>query len=198
MSNSSPSFLKQRYLSERREFYLEKERIRVFYKDSNGDAEVFVRYEDLTTETRRVSTRNGFLYNMALSFGIFALVGFVAYALGYELLMRWAPLWAIAAVIFFGFYLWRRRSYLVLGLEGGKSLYFLTNNQPRDELLGFLKEMEETKKRYFRHKYFRIIDPELPQRELSRFDWLLKQGIISKPEYEDMVAELLGQGSETE
>ena len=113
MSNSSPSFLKQRYLSERREFYLEKERIRVFYKDSNGDAEVFVRYEDLTTETRRVSTRNGFLYNMALSFGIFALVGFVAYALGYELLMRWAPLWAIAAVIFFGFYLWRRRSYLV-------------------------------------------------------------------------------------
>ena len=39
MSNSPPSFLKQRYLNERREFYLEKERIRVY-------VEAFVRYQD--------------------------------------------------------------------------------------------------------------------------------------------------------
>lgn len=190
MSQSSPSFLKQRYLSERREFYLEKDRIRVYYKDSNGDAEIFVRYEDLTSEMRRVSQRDGRLYNIAISFGLFALVGFVANALGYQLLMRWAPLWAIAAVIFFGFYLWRRRNYLLLGLANGNSLFFLKNNPSGEQLLAFLKEMEEARKRYFHREYFRIIDPDTPQRELNRFEWLLKEGIISKPELEDMKAEL--------
>ncbi len=100
MSTSSPSFLKQRYLNERREFYLEKERIRVYVKDANGEVEAFVRYPDLTTETRRISERDGRLYNITIQ----------------------------------------------------------------------------------------------PQEELARFEWLLNQGIISKPEFEDMKAELFGPG----
>lgn len=198
MSNPPPSFLKQRYLNERREFYLEKERIRVYVKDANGDVEAFVRYQDLTTETRRISERDGRLFNFAASFGVFALVGFVAYALGYELLMRWAPLWAIAAAIFFAFYLWRRRRYILLSLSNGKSLYFLADNPSADAMVGFFKEMEEARKRYFRHKYFQIIDPEQPQEELARFEWLLNQGIISKPEFDDIKAELFGHGPVTE
>lgn len=198
MSTSSPSFLKQQYLNERREFYLEKERIRIYVKNANGDVEAFVRYEDLTTETRRVSERDGRLYNITISFALFAVVGFIAYLLGYPLLMRWAPLWAIAAVIFFGFYLWRRRRYVILSLSTGKSLYFLANNPSADAMLGFFKEMEEARNRYFRHKYFQILDPEQPGQELARFEWLLRQGIISKPEFEDMKAELLGEGLEPE
>lgn len=97
---------------------------------------------------------------------------------------------AIAAVIFFGFYLWRRRNYLLLGLANGNSLFFLKNNPSGEQLLAFLKEMEEARKRYFHREYFRIIDPDTPQRELNRFEWLLKEGIISKPELEDMKAEL--------
>lgn len=190
MSISSLSFLKQRYLSERREFYLEKDRIRVYYKDSNGDAEIFVRYEDLTPDMSRISQRDGRLYNIAISFGLFALAGFVANLLGYQQLMRWAPLWAIAAVIFFGFYLWRRRNYLRLGLASGNYLYFLKNDPSEEQLLAFFKEMQEARKRYLRREYFRIIDPEDTQRELNRFELLLKEGIISKPEMEDMKAEL--------
>jgi len=196
MSHSSPSFLKQRYLNERREFYLEKERIRVYQKDANGEVELFVRYEELGKETRRISKRDGRLYNITISFALFALVGFVAYLLGYPLLMRWAPLWAIAAIIFFGFYLWRRRNYFLLRLENGNFLFFLANNPSADALQGFLKEMEEARNRYFRHTYFQIINPDHPDHELARFEQLLRMGIISQPEFEDMKAQLLGEDAE--
>lgn len=200
MSKSAPSILKQRYLNERREHYLERENIRQFTKDSSGEIDSFVRYEDLKQppQMRRFARRDGRLYNIAVSFALFAAAGFIAYLLGFPLLMRWAPLWAIAAVIFYGFYLYRRRDYLLVDLENGKAMVFLTNNQSKQELESFLEEMGEARKRYLRRKYFQILDPELPQREMARFEWLLKEGIISKPELEDMREALMKEWKDTQ
>lgn len=193
MTKSTPSFLKQRHLDDRFEVYLEADRIRVYSKKMNGDVELFIPYEELSTRTRRQSDRDGRLYNIALSFAIFAAVGFIAYLFNYPLLMRWAPLWAIAAIIFFGFYLYRKRSYLVLELNNGKALYFLANNPSKQALEDFFKEMFVARDRYFRKKYFAIIDPSNPEGELARFQWLLDRGIISKPEFEDMKTALLDE-----
>jgi len=107
--------------------------------------------------------------------------------------MRWAPLWAIAAVIFFGFYLWRRRNFLFLDLTNGKTLVFLENNPSAEALDRFLQEMTGARKQYFRRKYFKIINPADPQGEMARFEWLLNSDMISQQEMEDMVAELMGR-----
>lgn len=192
MSHSPPSSLVQRYLGDRREFHLEEERIRCKSKDSSGELEFFVNYSDLTTQTRRFMRRDGRIYTFAVSFGLFALVGFVADLLGYSLLMRWAPFWAVVAIIFLGFYFWRRRSFLFLDLSNGKTLVFLENNPSAEALSQFLQEMNEARKRYFRRKYFKIIDPSNPRQEMARFEWLLDNEIISKQEMEDMVTELMG------
>ena len=193
MSDSSPTSLVQRYLGDRREFHLEEERIRCKQKDSSGEIEFFVNYLDLTTQTRRFVRRDGSIYTFAVSFGLFALVGFVADLLGYSLLMRWAPLWAIAAIIFFGFYFWRRRDYLLLDLTNGKSLFFLKDNPSAEALGRFLREMTEARKRYFRRKYFKIINPADPREEMARLEWLLNNDMISEQEMKDMAAELMGR-----
>lgn len=192
-SHSSPASLVQRYLGDRREFHLEEERIRCKSKDSSGELEFFVDYAELTTQTRRFVRRDGRLYTFAVSFGLFALVGFAANLLGYSLLMRWAPLWAIAAIIFFGFYIWRRRSYLFLDLANGKTLVFLDNNPSAAALGHFLQEMNEARTRYFRRKYFKIINPANPQQEMARFEWLLNNDMISEQEMEAMATELMGR-----
>ena len=193
MSDSSPTSLVQRYLGDRREFYLEEERIRCKAKDSSGELEFFVNYPDLTTQTRSFLRRDGRIYTFAVSFGLFALVGFAAYALGYPVLMRWAPLWAIAAIIFFGFYIWRRRSFLFLDLTNGKVLVFLKDNPSAEALERFLQEMNEARKRYFRRKYFKIINPADPREEMARLEWLHHNEIISEQEMNDMAAELMGR-----
>lgn len=193
MSDSSPTSLVQRYLGDRREFHLEEERIRCKQKDSSGEVEFFVNYAELTTQTRRFVRRDGRIYTFAVSFGLFALVGFVADLLGYSLLMRWAPLWAIAAIIFFGFYFWRRRDYFLLDLTNGKSLFFLKDNPSAEALGRFLQAVTEARKQYYRRRYFKIINPAEPQLEMARFQAMLENDFISEEEMEDMAAELMGR-----
>lgn len=193
ISNATPPELRQRHLSERREFFLEPNRIRLYVKDFDGEAEIYIPYEKVTTTTRTITQQDGRVYIAAISFGIFALIGFALYFAGTSTLMRWAPLWGIASVIFFGFHFYKRRRYFLLDLSDGKSVFFLANLPSKEELSGFMKSVYEARKRYLRERYY-VLDPTNdPSNEVAKFQWLLKEEIISEPEFQVMRTSLIAQ-----
>lgn len=193
MANSILSELRQRYLSERREFFLEPNRIRLYVKDFDGETETYIPYEKITTTTRTITQQDGRVYIAAISFAIFALIGFALFFAGTPTLMRWSPLWAIASIIFFGFHFYKKRKYFLLDLSDGKSVFFLANRPSNEELSQFMKSVYEARKRYLRNRYY-VLDPNNdPNDEVAKFQWLLKEEIISEPEFQVMKASLIAQ-----
>jgi hypothetical protein len=198
MTNSAPLELKQKYLFERREFFLESNRIRLFVKDIDGETEIYVQYETVTPNTRIITRQDGWVYIAAISFGIFALVGFVLNFVGVSSLMRWSPLWAVASIIFFGFHLYRRRRYFILDLSDKTSIFFLSNQPSKEILESFVTSLYGMRRQYLREKYF-VIDPDNdPDKEIARLNFLLEQEVISKSEFQKMKALILAQKSVNE
>ena len=186
MAETSPSELKQTYLNERRHFFLEPNRVRVFSKGANGEVEFYVQYEDLTSQIRHLTEQSGRLYIVAISFGVFSLVGHAANLAGEPALMRWVPLWTIAALILFAFHLAKRRRYLLLDLTDGKTLFFLRDKPSERELSDFLATMQSKRKQYLRDTYYKIDMDNDPQREVMKFKWLKTEGVISEIEFEEV------------
>lgn len=195
--NPSPLELRQRHVFERREFFLEPDRIRLFVKDLNGEAEVFVDYTQLTQSMRKATQQDGFIFVSAISLGLFALVGFGLNFLGVPSLMRWSPLWAIASIIFWGFHFAKRRRYLLVDLIDGQTIAFLADKPSKEKLQVFLEKMQSMKKEYSRRKFLTLVDPDAdPDDELDRYQWLLNQGIISEEEFEKAKMVISGHSEE--
>lgn len=186
MDASNPVALKQKQFNERREFTLEPNRIRCYTKDLNGEGEVFLDYESLTTTTRKISQQNGTLYTLMISFGIFAAVGFALNLMGISALMRWTPLWLVAAVIFYGFHVFKKRRYLLVDLSNGKSILFLADRPSSEELDNFIRAMYAARKKYLRERYYRIDLTNDPGTERRKIYWLLKEEIITEAEFQEM------------
>ena len=186
MTETSRTELRQKYLNERRNFFLQPNRIRVVSKDANGEVEVYVKYEDLTPQMRYVTQQNGRLYTAAISFGIFSLAGLAANLAGEPLLMRWVPLWIIATVILFGWHLARRRRYLLVDLANGNSLYFLRDKPSPQDLSKFLDALQSKRYQYLRDTYFRIDADNDPHSEVHKFKWLADEGAITMEELNEM------------
>lgn len=162
-------------------------------KDFDGEIETFIEYETLTSRTRTLVQQNGRVYIAAVSFGIFALVGFILNFAGISSLMRWSPLWAIASIVFFGFHFYRRRRYLLVDLTDQRSIFFLADKPSKEELTAFMMSMKEARKGHLRKRYFSIDPDNDPSSELEKFRWLLKEGVISDSEYARMKSALYPQ-----
>ncbi len=198
MMNSTPLELKQKYLFERREFFLEPNRLRLFVKDLDGESEKYIQYETITPNTRIITRQDGRVYIAAISFGVFALVGFGLNVAGISSLMRWSPLWAVASVIFWGWHFYKRRKYFLLDLADKTSIFFLANNPSKESLQKFINSLYAMRKQYLRDKYF-IFNPENdPESEIARFKFLLEQEIISESEFQQMKAKMLNQKAVSE
>lgn len=175
--------LKQKHLTERREFYLAPDRMRIYIKDTSGEVESFIDYESLTPRRRSLTQQSGWLHISAISFGIFGLVGVALNFVGVPQLMRWAPLWIVASVIFFAFYLAMRRRYTLVDLDNGKALFFLYNKPSKEQLEQFLAAMYQVQREYLRRTYLAVGQQDNVDDELRKFQWLLKQGMISDTEF---------------
>lgn len=193
MANPKLLELKQRYLNERREFFLEPDRIRLHTKDMDGETETFIDYESITPTTRLITRQNGRLYVAAISFGIFALVGFVLNFAGISALMRWAPLWGVASVILFGFHFYKRRRYFLVDLKNDRSIFFIADRPSKDAVKEFIQSMYESRKKYLRDRYFATNPISEPENELRKFQWLLTEGVISETEFQQMKVFLAAQ-----
>lgn len=198
MTNPNMLELKQKYLFERREFFLEPNHIRLYVKDLDGETEIHIQYETITSSTRVITRQDGRVYLTAISCGIFALIGFGLHFAGISALMRWAPLWAVASVVFFGFHFFKRRKYFILDLSDRKSVFFLANQPSKEKLQDFVKSLYEKRRKYLREKYFVFNPTNDPDNEIARFNLLLEQKIISEWEFQEMKAIVIAQKGETE
>lgn len=186
MNSTLPVMLKQKHFNERREFYLEPDRLRAYVKDIDGEVETFIEYETLTRQRRNVTKQSGWLYIAAVSFGLFGLVGFFLNLAGDASLMRWTPLWVIASVIFFGFYYARRRRYTLIDLTTDQSLYFLRDKPTKEAFIQFLNRMYQAQRSYVRKTYF-VYEPGSDlESEMRKLQWLLRQEFISETEFMEM------------
>ncbi len=193
MANLKLLELKQRYLNERREFFLGPDRIRLYVKDMDGETETFIDYESITPTTRLITRQNGRLYVAAISFGIFALVGFILNLAGISALMRWVPLWGVASVVLFGFHFYKRRRYFLVDLNNDRSIFFIADQPSKNALKEFVQSMYESRKKYLRDRYFATNPNSEPENELRRFQWLLNEEVISETEFQQMKAFLAAQ-----
>ena len=191
MTDNLPTELKQRYLNERREFCLLPERVRILVKDTDGESEAFIEYEDITSTTRHRVQQDGKLYIAAISFAIFSVVGLAANAAGVSSLMQWVPLWIIATPILFAFHFAKRRRYLLVDLANDKSIFFLYNKPSKQALSNFLQAMQEARKKYLRKAYYVINPNNDPQSELDKLQWLLDQEAITEAEFKEHSAALI-------
>jgi len=193
MSNSTSLELQQKHLNEHRFFSLEPNRIRLYVKDFDGEIETYIPYEKVTKTTRTITQQDGRLYIAAISFGIFALIGLLLNFVGASTLMRWTPLWAIASFVFFGFHFYKKRQYLLLDLTDHTSIFFLANKPSKSDLSQFLKLTYDARKKYLRDKYYAIDPANEPNDELGKFQWLLKEEIITEAEFQIMRSSLAMQ-----
>lgn len=148
MTDPSLFELRQKYLNDRLEFFIEPYRFHLRVFDVKGERERYIEYETITTQTRMFIQQDGRLFIAAISFGVFSLVGFVLNILDTSTLMRWTPLWGIASIIFFGFYFYMRRRYFLVDLTDGTSIFFLADNPSKVELERFVQSLLETRKKY--------------------------------------------------
>ncbi|MBN2098298.1 MAG: phage holin family protein [Dehalococcoidia bacterium] len=116
--------LHQKYLNEHRDFRLDPDQIRLFVKDSDGETETFVDYEDLTTTVRSAVEQSGRVLVMAIASGIFGGFGLILYALGVSEAIIWAPPWIIASVLVFAIHFYKRRRYTIVDLTNGQGMLF--------------------------------------------------------------------------
>lgn len=151
------SELRQKYLNDQLEFFLEEQRIRLITRDLDGIFEKYVIYDLITPQRRSYTKQDGRIYIAAISFGIFGLLGVGASLLGENLLMRWAPLWLIASLVFFGFYFYKRRHFLLVDLEDKTQIFFLKNVPSKEIMEKFLADMYVAQKRYLRIRYLQFL-----------------------------------------
>ena len=182
-----PSELRQKYLNERREFFLEEQRIRLIVRDLDGTFEKYVAYEILTHQRRSYTRQDGRLYIAAISFGIFGLLGLGANLLGESTLMRWAPLWLIASLVFFGFHFYKRRHFLLIDLDDKTQIFFLHNSPSKEKLEKFLADMYAAQKRYLRIHYLQIPPGSSEADEVNKLRWLQQKNAITEAEFQQMM-----------
>lgn len=186
MAESLSKSLSQRRLGVSKKFFIEPDHLRVVTKDTDGQCEAKIEYENITTKTRRQISQDGRLFIAAISFGIFSIVGLIANYLGETSLMRWVPLWVIATPILFAFHFVKRRKYLLLDLANEKAIFFLDNRPSKAELDDFIAAIFMARKEYLRKTYFRIDFQSTPEREMNKLHWLLRNEIITDAEFAQM------------
>ena len=192
MLEQIPITLKQKSLSEIREFTLEPNRIRVHVKNINGDNEFFVGYDAITTTTRTVTQQNGRIYLLAIFWGLFALLGLIIELTQMVDLRGVSVLFALASIMFFGLHLFQKRRYFVVDLVNKHSLLFIANKPTPEQLADFIKSLYQARRDFYRKKYYVINPEEDPNEQLGRLKWLLTLEIISEAEFQTMKTSLDG------
>ena len=182
------SELRQKFLNERKDFFLEPQRIRLVTKDVDGHFEAFVRYEIVTPQHRSYTRQDGRVYIAAISFGIFGLIGLGLNLLGEDTLMRWSPLWLMASLVLWGFHIYKRRHYLLVDLGDKKQIFFLHNKPSKEKFEKFLEELYSAQRHYLRSRYLQILPGSSEADEIAKLRWLRHKEAITEDELQQMIA----------
>ena len=174
--------LHQRTLLERRSFFLLPNKLKLYLKDTEGEHENYIGYENLKGEAK-ISCRK----NPKLLFITMAMVTFAICILLQSLLINQGlyhiifPL--VVALISGVLYRCQQQNYIILETYDHKKVIFLRNKPNRQTLERFLAQLWSYRKQYLREKYFYINHNHDLKQQTERLRWLLEQNVITKAEY---------------
>lgn len=175
--------LHQRSLFEKRSFYIEDEALRCIVRDSSGETEVYINYEDLTNVVRNHFVKNSRLFFIALSFSVFSIAG-VLYSFSMGTNIRHTGFWIAIAVVIGLFYQITKKQYKLINLNNDKALFIIKNKPSKSMMNHFIDELFAKRKAYLRENYYYIDGDNSREKELSRLNWLLKEKVITNDEYQ--------------
>jgi hypothetical protein len=187
ISEEIPLELKQKYLGESRQFFLEPNRIRLITKNINGENEYYIGYESISTTTRTVTQQKGLLRVIGIMFVIFALTQLTLYFITkFSEYIAFAIILAGVSLVFFALNFYQIRRYILVDLDNKKSIFFIADKPSSEQLASFIKSLYQARKQYLRKKYYMINPSNSPQGELQKFQFLLNEEIISEAEFQAM------------
>jgi hypothetical protein len=191
MAEKNPLYLKQLRFGESREFSLEPKRIRVRIRNLNGENEYFVSYDSLSLSQRSVVQQNGSVLVLILLFGLFTFIALICGLGELKDFLGVAGLLGGTTVLIVGVFFYQRRSYLLIDLKNKQALVFLADRPSPEQLARFVEAIYQARKDFYREKYYQINPEDDLDEQLSKFKWLLREEIISFPEFQKMKSSLV-------
>lgn len=174
--------LHQKTLFERRSFFLLDNKIKLYLKDTGGEYENYIAYENLKPNTLIYYGRHNHLFFIALF-----LTSLSACIALYSILDRKNIIYIIfillAALCLILFYKLRQQKYLLIETLDRQNIFFLKDKPSSEDLHFFLVCLWQKRKNYLRKKYFYLNLRNNLQQEIERLKWLLEQKAITPSEF---------------
>ncbi|MDJ0569207.1 MAG: hypothetical protein QNJ53_09165 [Pleurocapsa sp. MO_192.B19] len=175
--------LHQRAWLEKRSFVLLPNKLKLYLKDTEGEYENYISYENLKSEAQIRCRKNSkllFVTIAAISFAICILLQGLLINQGFNYAIV-VPL--TIAAIFATLYQVKKQNYVIVETFDRKKVIFLRDKPNRQALEKFLNQLWRHRKKYLREKYFYINHNHDLKQQTERLRWLLEQNIITKAEF---------------
>jgi len=174
--------LHQKALLEKRSFFLLNNKLKLYLKDTEGEYENYISYENIKSESQMCCRKNSKLLFITIATGSLAISIFVHSIITDKDIKYF--LLATAIAVFWGFlYQTKQQNYIVVETFDRKRIIFLRNRPNRQALETFLSQLWLQRRKYLRKKYFYINPNQDLQQETERLRWLLEQNAITKAEF---------------
>ncbi len=174
--------LHQKTLFESRSFFLLDNQIKFYLKDTGGEYENYVAYENIKPNTLIYYRQRDRLFFIALlltSFsGCMALYGIVNQT---NIIYVVFILSVVFCIIIY--YKFKQKRYLVIETLDNRNIIFLKDNPSPEDLHFFIICLWHKRKDYLRKKYFYLNLKNNLQQEIARLRWLLEQKAITPREF---------------
>lgn len=174
--------LHQKALLEKRSFFLLPNKLKLYLKDTEGEYENYIAYENLRNEAQICCRKNSkllFITMATTSFAICILLQILLTNQGFKLII--VPI--IISILFAVLYQLKKQNYLIVETFDRRKVIFLKDKPNRQALENFLSQLWQYRKKYLRQKYFYINHNHDLQQQTERLRWLLEQNIITKAEF---------------
>lgn len=174
--------LHQRTLLERRSFFLLPNKLKLYLKDTEGEHENYISYENLKGEAKISCRRNPKLLYITMAMLTFSIC-ILLQSLWIDQGLSYIIFPLVIAILSGILYRYKQQNYIILETYDRKKVIFFRNNPNRQALERFLVELWSYRKQYLREKYFYINHNHDLKQQTERLRWLLEQQVITKTEY---------------
>lgn len=173
----------QQRASHRATFSFEDEGLRYSIKDPSGATSFFVSYEEIPNEHVDIEERRVWFKNVGL---LWVIIGIVQVGLRIaENGKIGVPFWLLLGIGCIGYYYYSSTKFL--GFDTPRGRVFVIDDNKKDPILG---EFVSRRNAQLKRRYARVIDASQPDREATRFNFLLHEKIITQDEFDELMVEL--------
>lgn len=174
--------LHQRSLFESRSFFLLDNRLKLYLKDTVGEYENYISYENIKTNILIYQSKSHNFFFLALFLSSFSASIFLYGIFNQQNIIYAIFIFTVACCLGI-IYKCRQPSYLIIETIDNKKIVFFNNKPSKESLHLFLISLWQYRKRYLRKKYFYLNLRNNMQQEVARLRWLLEQKAITHDEF---------------